>query len=149
MNLSRSSNLKILQVQILRTRSWKSPPPPPKKEKRGLAMVRKNFIISCTCKEGRPQIVWPWPTILASMNATKLHASSSSSSSYRLKRHDESSRGWKLTNIWSSVKRGLPGPSTSASACTACTALALAVTSTVIYCVATPTIFAATQVVWA
>jgi hypothetical protein len=56
-------------------------------------------------------------------------------------------------NIWSSVKRGLPGASTSASsassASTASTALALAAISTVIRCAATPTPLAATQVVWA
>ena len=32
MNLSRSSNLKILQAQVLRTRSWKPPLPPPKRK---------------------------------------------------------------------------------------------------------------------
>ena len=68
MNLSRSSNLKILQAQVLRTRSWKPPLPPPKRKCVDWQPSGKKIIISCTCRSGRPQILWPWLTNLASLN---------------------------------------------------------------------------------
>ena len=42
--------------------------PPPNKQSVDWQPSGKNFIISCTCRLGRPQILWPWsPTLQAWM----------------------------------------------------------------------------------
>ena len=42
--------------------------PPPNKQSVDWQPSGKNFISACTCRLGRPQILWPWPTNLASLN---------------------------------------------------------------------------------